>query len=363
MVKTSAPSDYNSMAEDYTNGNGYYTNSSLVAGLMQIPAFTASSAPDISEVGELIKRTEDFIDEYTRDSWRPNFIEREYHDFEFQDYRWSIWRYRDYVGSIRLHNEHVRKIIRIEAWQGSSWKELASATASITVSDYTNTGSITLQLPNSGLSFVLATGTSTVTYNNTYGNKTTAAEIAALINEEYPYQTSMMTGATAAKSLQDTTAAKNISKFFYATVDSEDETKVIISSLLVGDDGSDCTVTESVSGISVTAFTDNEEMSRTNSWWTNTESGDIYFRTNYPYTYKHAIRITYVTGNRRVPGLITDATTKLVACELLQSDDSTVLIGDAASNIDLKTKLDVWKESAMKQLELKKRLMYYLDAG
>jgi hypothetical protein len=69
------------------------------------------------------------------------------------------------------------------------------------------------------------------------------------------------------------------------------------------------------------------------------------------------------SGNVRVPAIITDATTKLVACELLQSDDSTMLIGDAASNIDLKSKMDTWKVDAMKELELKKRLMYYLDAG
>ena len=361
MAKASAPSDYNSMANDYTNGNGYYTNSTLIANLMQIPAFTASSAPEISEVGELIKRVEDFIDEYTRDAWRPSFIEREYHDFEFQDYRWSLWRYRDYVGHVRLHHEHLRKVIRIEAWQGSTWKELASATASVTVSDYTNTTNITLQLPNSGTTYTLTAGQTASTWDNTYGNKTAAQELTYLINEEFPSITSPFTGSVTNKRLTGST--DTIAKYFYATVDSEDETKVIISSLLLSDDGSNCTITVSGSGLSKTDFTDNEEMSRTNSWWTNNEAGDIFFRTNYPYTYKHAMRVTYLTGNRRVPGIITDAATKLVACELLQSDDSTVLIGDAASNIDLKTKWDTWKESAMKQLDLKKRLMYYVDAG
>tara|TARA_R110000751_G_scaffold274266_1_gene375169 strand:- start:147 stop:1229 length:1083 start_codon:yes stop_codon:yes gene_type:complete len=360
-MKTSTPSDYALMANDYTNGNGFYTNHQLISGLLQIGPFSASTSPTLAEVGELIKRTEDFIDEFTRDSWRPIFIENEYHDFEFQDYRWAIYQYRDYVGQIRLHNESLRKIIRLEAWQGSSWKELASATASVTVSDYTNTTNITLQLPNSGTTYTLVAGTSAAQWNKAYGNKTAAQDLAYLINETHPVKTSSLTGATATKRLSGST--DTVSKYFYATVDSEDESKVIISSLLLADDGSNCSITVTGSGLAKTDFTDNEEMARLNNYWTMQETGDIYFRSNYPYTYKHSIRVSYISGNIRVPAIITDAATKLVACELLQSDDSTMLIGDASSNIDLKSKMDTWKLDATKELELKKRLMYYLDAG
>jgi len=360
-MKTNTPSDYKSMANDYTNGNGYYTNYQLIAQLLQVSDFTSGTSPTLAEVGELIKRTEDFIDEFTRDSWRPIFVENEYHDFEFQDYRWAIYQYRDYVGQIRLHHESLRKVIRLEAWQGSSWKELASATASVTVSDYTNITNITLQLPNSGTTYTLTGGTSAAQWNETYGNKTAAQELAYLINETYPSKTSSLTGATATKRLSG--SADTVAKYFYATVDTEDETKVIISSLLLGDDGSNCAVTVSGSGLSKTDFTDNEDMARLNSYWTMQETGDIYFRSNYPYTFKHSIRISYIAGNIRVPAVITDAATKLVGCELIQSDDSTMLIGDASSNIDLKSKMDTWRTQAMEELQFKKRLLYYLDAG
>ena len=54
--------------------------------------------------------------------------------------------------------------------------------------------------------------------------------------------TASLTGSTQAKGQTDTTGAKQVSDFFYATIDSEDSNKVLISSLLPSDDGANCSI-------------------------------------------------------------------------------------------------------------------------
>ena len=252
-------------------------------------------------------------------------------------------------------------MIRIEVWQGNRWTDLASATATITVASSQRgaSGSITLTLPNS-VTFVLNKGTTNSQYNNDYGPKTIAQEICHLINETYPSVTARFTGATAAKSLVGSNGS-NVSDFFYATVDTEDETKVIISSLLPGDDGSECSIAVTGSGLTKSDFTDNEEMKRLGTWWRIDEEGRIFFRTRFPYMEKNSIRMTYIAGNPRVPGIISSAATKLAACEILRHDDQTVLIAESGSQIDIKTKYDLLKQEAEDLLKLTKETIFLIE--
>jgi hypothetical protein len=61
-----------------------------------------------------------------------------------------------------------------------------------------------------------------------------------LINEQFPSPTAQFTGATEAKEL--ISSSRNISDFFYAHKNTENSKEVFISSLLAGEDGSDCTI-------------------------------------------------------------------------------------------------------------------------
>jgi len=365
-MKYSSPSDYTAIAPDYATGQGYYTNSGLVADLLQIPAFTASSSPTYAQIGEFIKRTEDYIDELTDTSWRPITYTQEYHNFSFSGVHRNLPAYwTDFVGYTQLRSPNIRKIIRLEVWQGNSWKDLASATATVTISDYTNLTSIVLKAPGfSGTSrvFTLSTGSTATTFNDTYGNKTAAEEIVALINEVYPSRTADVTGATAAKSLQDGAASVNISNYFYATTDYEDnDVKVIISSLLPGEDGSNSTIAVTGTGLSKGDFTDNEEMRRLGDYWAIESDGKIFFRRNFPYQERQSIRATYIAGKGRVPGIISDATTKLVACEVLRHDDSTVLIAESGAQIDIKSKYDLLKAESDKLLGMLTETIFLIE--
>tara|TARA_R110000824_G_scaffold152721_2_gene324033 strand:- start:112 stop:1188 length:1077 start_codon:yes stop_codon:yes gene_type:complete len=358
MAKYFSPSDYTSIAPNYSNGEGYYTNVDLVTDLLQIPALSGSTNPTEAQVGQYIKRTEDYIDNKTGISHRPITYIDEYHDFSFRGGTHPRY-WSDYVGFVQLNNVHIQKILKLEVWQGSSWTELASATASITVaSDNTNRGvtsTITLTLPDS-TAIVLDTGTTASTFNNTLAPKTTVQEIVYLINGVFPTNTATITGATAAKS-----DSQSPQKYFYATIDSENQNIIVITSLLMGEDGSECTIAVTGTGLSKTDFTDKEDMARLGNWWKIDREGRIFFRTKFPYLHRNSIKTTYIAGNPRVPGIISDAATKLVACEILRHDDQTILIADTGASIDVKTKYDLLKKEAEDLINLGKETVFLLD--
>ena len=213
--------------------------------------------------------------------------------------------------------------------------------------------------------------TASGTFNSKFGSKTTARDIISLINEEFPAQTSQFTGATAEKVLLSgtdsiATTDYNISDFFYAYTDDKDSTKIHISSLLQGDDGSDCTITvtdqvgEDSSTIAID-FTDKEDMRRLGDFWTIGNDGRIFFMKRYPYHQKNSVIVSYVAGNARVPATVHEATTKLVAAEILRHDDQTILIAETGGNITTKEKYEILRKEAMEIISSKKDLVYMLD--
>jgi len=362
MVKINVQSDPSLNVVNYSAGNGAYTTAVKIAALMGIADFISigavgATSPTLEEVGDLIRRAEDYIDEFTNNSWRENMAENEFHDFKYDTAYNHL--YEDYVGKIRLENENVRKIIRIAFWEGNAYKDIASAVSTVSITDYSNITSITLVAGSLTWTLTAGTGSTASQFNKAFGSRTTAHELAYLINEQPPTLTANFTGATTNKALQDTSTSYNISDFFYANV--EENENITIVSLLPGSDGSACTISTSGSGLSATAFTNKENYDRNETWWDMKDTGDIFFRTDYPLHRKHSVKLTYTYGTHRVPAIIEEAATKLVACELFASDDSYVLVGDDTTGIDIKSKFDSYKQDVEKLLILKKRISYYLD--
>ena len=377
MPVASSPSDFTAINVDYSEGRGYYTNINAVSDLLQIPSFTSLSNPTWIQVGQIIKRMEGFIDDKIGRSFRPIIHHSEYKDFEFTRHPAQA-HYGGYVGFVQLTQMKVRKIISLRVWEGASYRELASAQASIDLdsSAYNKIRKITLTLPNNTASWDLfyhgeVGKTASGTFNSKFGSKTTARDIISLINEEFPAQTSQFTGATAEKVLLSgtdsiATTDYNISDFFYAYTDDKDSTKIHISSLLQGDDGSDCTITvtdqvgEDSSTIAID-FTDKEDMRRLGDFWTIGNDGRIFFMKRYPYHQKNSVIVSYVAGNARVPATVHEATTKLVAAEILRHDDQTILIAETGGNITTKEKYEILRKEAMEIISSKKDLVYMLD--
>lgn len=368
-----SPSDYTSIDVDYSTGKGYYTDHERVADLLQVPAFSSSTNPTHTQVGTIIKRVEGIIDDKINRSFRPILNSEEFHDFQFSRHPSDSY-YGGYVGFIQLRHMKVRKIVSLKVWEGHSYRELASAQGSITILDYEKLATITLTLPDGSTTFTLTASTSVGSslsdenFNKSFGTKTTAQEIIALINEQYPSHTASFTGADNRKTLTEGSSNNfNISDFFYASADPNDGTKINISSLLMGEDGSDCTIAATVStgtvadSITIEQFTDKQNMKRIGDWWKIGAEGRIFFLQKYPYHTKNSIIVAYIAGDSRVPSSVHEIATKLTAAEILRHDDQTILIAETGGNISIKEKYDILRKEALDMLAGKKDVIYFID--
>ena len=111
----------------------------------------------------------------------------------------------------------------------------------------------------------------------------------------------------------------------------------------------------------LTAFTDKEDLKRLGSFWTINEEGRIFFLRDYPYHKDNSIIATYVAGDNRVPSAIHEATTKLVAADIIRMDDQSVLIAETGGNMSAKEKYDILRKEAMETLKGKGDIVYFLD--
>ena len=358
MGKVSSPSDFTNIDVNYNIGFGYYTTHTDVSNLLQISPFSDSTTPTRAEVGKIIKRVEEKIDDGIKQSYRPIIHRDEYFSFDGWNkgaYPVSIWK--DYVGFVQLSQPKVQKLVRLEVWQGSNYKDLASATAKITLPTTVTNSAWKISLTVGTYTFELDEATH---FYDNFGAKTTASQLADAINEVFPHKTARFTGEVAPKSVTaNGNANVHISDFFYATTDSEDGKSVIISSLLMGEDGSACTLTSNFG--STTNFTDNQDQNRMGDYWTIDTEGKIFFKREFPYVQNHSIRVTYVAGDGRVPAPIHEAATKFVAAEVIRHDDNSILIAETGSNIDLKTKHDILLEEANKIIDGKKNLIHFIS--
>ena len=134
---------------------------------------------------------------------------------------------------------------------------------------------------------------------------------------------------------------------------------MIITSLLPGDDGASCTIASTFG--SVENFTDNEDVGRLGDYWTIGHEGKIFFLKNYPYIKSQSIKVTYVSGDRRVPAWVHEIATKLVASEVLVHDDNSILIAETGANIDLRTKHEILVKEATEMMNSKKAMMHLIE--
>jgi len=254
MSITSSPSDYSlAGTPDYSAGIGFYTDYIQVADLLQVPRFdTSATYPTRAQVGNIIKRIEGIVDDKLKRSYRPIITKKEIHNFEYTN-KPGMTLYGGYVGFIQLRQMKVQKVISLQVWSGSGYKEIASAEAQIELlENFRDIHSIVLQLPNESIEFTLIAENNVANlgndeFSNTFGIKTTANDIVSLVNEEFP-STRQYTNASANKALTGTNVSDSsssnlsVSDFFFAQKQEGNGAKILISSLLSGDDGSDCVV-------------------------------------------------------------------------------------------------------------------------
>lgn len=85
------------------------------------------------------------------------------------------------------------------------------------------------------------------------------------------------------------------------------------------------------------------DQGRLRDWWLDHEMGIIYFNNSYPFFEWNAIKTSYIYGERYLEQAIEDACTKLVAIDLLMSDDRSILIPEGSQNVDLASKIQLYR--------------------
>ena len=89
---------------------------------------------------------------------------------------------------------------------------------------------------------------------------------------------------------------------------------------------------------------------RLKDWWLDHEMGIIYFNNSYPFFEWNAVKVSYIYGERYLEKAIEEAATKLVAADLLMSDDRSVLVPEGTQNVDLASKIQLYRKEAQEIL-------------
>jgi len=405
-------------------GTAYTKNNNAYVQPGSILSNSSQRGISKSQVENLIKRRQDYIDRICRIAWRPRLVVDEYQNFTtFKPYRRRY--YTDYVGAVYLRNRPVQRVLRMGVWQGDHYRELASSRVQLTVKDthlFNGTDKIFL-CPNIAHTATLTSGNTTSTWSKDFGVKTIAGEIGNLINEDAATsKTALQIGSMTENSL-----ALNVSHEFLATSNSDDgDGVVLISSMRSTDEGETTTIaitnlscfdlalcntvnttvastggtftvadgaaftegnglyyygtgttihvarcTRSGNSITIaddltssfqsnmttstvvyqTRFdSDTTEEQRQKDWWSMEDNGAIMFNNQYPFFENHSLKLSYVYGERYLDKAIEDACTKLVALDIMMTDDYTAMFPEGTQNVDLPSKIQKLEEEVKRIL-------------
>lgn len=101
------------------------------------------------------------------------------------------------------------------------------------------------------------------------------------------------------------------------------------------------------------------DQARRRDWWIDNEMGIVYFNNSYPYFEWNAIKVSYIYGERYLEKAIEEVATKMVATELLMADDRSVLIPEGTQNVDLASKIQLWRTESEKILSRYKEIVVF----
>lgn len=96
--------------------------------------------------------------------------------------------------------------------------------------------------------------------------------------------------------------------------------------------------------------TDVSDEERQKDWWSMEDNGAIMFNNEYPFFENHSLKISYVFGERYVDKVIENVCTKLVAMDILLTDDYSVMFPEGTSGMDLSTKIQRMDEEVKRLL-------------
>ena len=172
-------------AADQTTPESFTTNNQ--AYVQHQSAFTNSNERGIKldHVKHLIANRQDYIDKVTRHAWRPRLVAEEYQNFTtFKPFRRRY--YTDYVGAIFVKRGAIQRVLKLGAWQGDYYREMAGARAALRFNDHTAmAGESILLCPGANGVATLTEGSDAQTkWRADFDNKSAAENLSALVNKD-----------------------------------------------------------------------------------------------------------------------------------------------------------------------------------
>jgi len=192
-----------------------------------------------SQVESLIREKQDYIDTVCRMAWRPHLVADEYQNFTtFKPYRRRY--YTDYVGAVYLRNRSVQRILRLSVWQGDKYRELGSSVIKIAVKSVEMGANDALYLcPGVAHTATLDRGKNSHHWDGDFGDKTTAQNIANLINKD----TATSRSSVSIGNLKENQKSLHVHDEFLATANSDEgDGVVMLSSMRSTEEGEDITI-------------------------------------------------------------------------------------------------------------------------
>jgi len=89
---------------------------------------------------------------------------------------------------------------------------------------------------------------------------------------------------------------------------------------------------------------------RQQDWWSMEDNGAIMFNNQYPFFENHSLKLSYIYGERYLDKAIEDACTKLVALDIMMTDDYTAMFPEGTQNVDLPSKIQKLEEEVKRIL-------------
>ena len=109
---------------------------------------------------------------------------------------------------------------------------------------------------------------------------------------------------------------------------------------------SESIIVDAVTGETTVDRSSSGDNARLRDWWIDHEMGIVYFNNSYPFFEHNSVKVSYIYGERYVEKAIEEAATKMVAADLLMSDDRSVLIPEGSQNVDLGSKIQLFRKEA-----------------
>tara|TARA_R110000851_G_scaffold220568_3_gene373384 strand:- start:44408 stop:46024 length:1617 start_codon:yes stop_codon:yes gene_type:complete len=225
-------------SESFTADNNSY--------IQHTTPFTNSNERGIkkSHVQNLIRIRQDYIDRVTRHAWRPRLVAEEYLNFTtFKPFRRRY--YTDYVGAVFVKHGAIQQILKMGAWQGDYYREMACARVAVKIQDHTAlSGQSIVICPGANGVATLTVGTGSTNWRADFDHKSTATNLAALINQDPEYnKAAIQLGSLTVETQSNSNSPLNLNHEFLALANSDTGDGVVeISSMRSTEGGQNATI-------------------------------------------------------------------------------------------------------------------------